>query len=142
MRGRALGRRLRRLRRGARLRPGVPGLSENIRVRSIIGRYLEHARLYWFANGGGPDKPSIYMGSADLMSRNLDRRVEALVRVDDETAVSRLTHIVDLNLTDGLQTWVLHRDGSWTRDASEGRVDLHAAFEADAIERRSPSSGH
>ncbi len=124
------------------LRPGVPGLSENIRVRSIIGRYLEHARLYWFANGQGADKPSIYMGSADLMSRNLDRRVEALVRVDDETAVERLQHILDLNLTDGLQTWMLHSDGSWHRDAKEGRLDLHTAFERDVLERRSPSAGH
>ena len=124
------------------LRPGVPGLSDNIRVRSIIGRYLEHARIYWFANGQGPGKPSIYMGSADLMSRNLDRRVEALVQVDDETAVSRLTQIVDLNLADGLQTWMLQSDGSWHRDASEGRIDLHAAFEQDAIARRSPSPGH
>ena len=82
------------------------------------------------------------MGSADLMSRNLDRRVEALVQVDDETAVSRLTQIVDLNLADGLQTWMLQSDGSWHRDASEGRIDLHAAFEQDAIARRSPSPGH
>jgi polyphosphate kinase len=123
------------------LRPGVPGLSENIRVRSIIGRYLEHARLYWFANGRGPDKPSIYMGSADLMSRNLDHRVEALVLIEDETAVAHLNDIVELNLTDGLQTWLLQSDGSWHRDSSDGRPDLHAAFEAEALGRRSPGTG-
>ena len=118
------------------LRPGVPGLSENITVSSIIGRYLEHARLFWFANGRGDGEPIIYMGSADLMPRNLDHRVEVLVAISDPTSVAELWRSMELDLGENWQTWLLRADGTWTRDASANRRDLHAAFEAEAIERR------
>ena len=118
------------------LRPGVPGLSDNIRVRSIIGRYLEHARLYYFANGDSNDGPIVYMGSADLMQRNLDHRVETLVAVSDAAVAERLGTALEMDLAPNLQSWYLSADGSWTRDGSDGLMDLHAEFERLAIDRR------
>jgi polyphosphate kinase len=96
------------------LRPGVRGLSENIRVRSIVGRFLEHSRIYRF--GGRDDRPlMILVGSADLMERNLDRRIEALFPVDDPELQGRLIEILDLNLSDDTNSWALSADGSWRR---------------------------
>lgn len=118
------------------LRPGVPGLSENIRVRSIIGRYLEHARVYHFGNGWGIDEPATYMGSADLMPRNLDHRVEALVAISDPDVADRLVGILDMELQPNMQSWVLHSDGSWTRSTEPGLLDLHTALEDEAVDRR------
>ncbi len=118
------------------LRPGVPGLSENIRVRSIIGRYLEHARVYHFGNGWGVDEPATYMGSADLMPRNLDHRVEALVAISDPDVADRLVGILDMELAPNLQSWLLQADGSWTRSSEVGLLDLHTALEDEAIDRR------
>jgi polyphosphate kinase len=94
------------------LRPGVPGLSENIRVRSIIGRYLEHSRMYYFANAGAEQ---LYIGSADMMHRNLDRRVEVLVRVESPGLKSRLLEILDLALADNAGAWRLSPQAEWTR---------------------------
>jgi polyphosphate kinase len=94
------------------LRPGVPGLSENIRVRSIVGRFLEHSRVMSFTNGG---EPEFWLGSADLMHRNLDRRVEVLLRVCDEAARADLQRIFDAALAPGIRCWELGPDGSWTR---------------------------
>jgi polyphosphate kinase len=94
------------------LRPGVPGLSENIRVRSIIGRYLEHSRMYYFANAGAEQ---LYIGSADMMHRNLDRRVEVLVRVESPGLKSRLLEILDLALADNAGAWRLGPQAEWTR---------------------------
>jgi polyphosphate kinase len=94
------------------LRPGVPGLSENIRVRSILGRFLEHSRLFVF--GGGAD-PIVYIGSADMMHRNLDRRVEALVRLTDPRHISDMTSLMNLGMSDEVSSWRLDGDGSWTR---------------------------
>ena len=92
------------------LRPGVPGLSERIRVRSIVGRYLEHSRIYRFANGDGAGPAARYLiGSADLMPRNLDRRVEALVPVDDPALQDRLDEILEVNLADDTLAWTLGR---------------------------------
>ena len=94
------------------LRPGVEGLSETIRVRSILGRFLEHSRVFVFENGG---EPQVWIGSADLMPRNLDRRVEALIRVVDPGQRARLVGLMDLAMADSTSTWHLNPDGSWTR---------------------------
>jgi len=94
------------------LRPGVEGLSETIRVRSILGRFLEHSRVFVFENGG---EPQVWIGSADLMPRNLDRRVEALIRVVDPGQRARLVGLMDLAMADSTSTWRLNPDGSWTR---------------------------
>jgi polyphosphate kinase len=94
------------------LRPGVPGLSENIRVRSIVGRFLEHSRVLRFGNG---DDEEFWLGSADLMHRNLDRRVEAMVQVTDADAAAQLRRTLDLALSDDTAGWDLHADGTWHR---------------------------
>jgi polyphosphate kinase len=116
------------------LRPGVPGLSENIRVRSVLGRFLEHSRVFSFANGGDP---VTYIGSADMMHRNLDRRVEALVRLADPGHLAEIDHVLDLNMDEGTAAWWLGPDGRWSGhqvgpDGSPLR-DLQAAL----IEERS-----
>jgi polyphosphate kinase len=107
------------------LRPGVPGVSENIRVRSIVGRFLEHSRVYRFTNSG---EPEIWIGSADLMHRNLDRRVEALVRVEGDSAQVYLNELMALALSDDVVSWELAADGSWrqlaTKDDGTPREDL------------------
>ncbi len=118
------------------LRPGVEGLSENIRVRSIIGRYLEHARVYHFGNGGGVDEPATYMGSADLMPRNLDHRVEALVAISEPAVADQLVGILAMELEPNVQSWLLASDGSWARSTNPELLDLHTALEDEAIERR------
>ncbi|MEM7338323.1 MAG: polyphosphate kinase 1 [Actinomycetota bacterium] len=97
------------------LRAGVPGLSENIRVRSLVGRYLEHSRVYYFANGGGAGTGTYYIGSADLMPRNLDRRVEVLVRVEDPASQERLREVLEVNLADTALSWELGPDDTYTR---------------------------
>ncbi len=107
------------------LRPGVPGLSENISVRSILGRYLEHARWYWFAHGEGAQQPQYLIGSADMMSRNLDRRVEALVPVIDPMTRKKLDSIIDANLADDRRSWALGADGSWTPPDASGTIEMH-----------------
>jgi polyphosphate kinase len=100
------------------LKPGVPGVSDHIRVRSLIGRFLEHSRIFHFHNDG---RPEYLIGSADLMPRNLDRRVEATVPVLDPALQARLQHILDLCLADQRQAWVLRGD-RWTRLSPEGDV--------------------
>jgi polyphosphate kinase len=94
------------------LRPGVTGVSETIKVTSIVGRFLEHARLYYFRNGG---KEEVLLGSADLMPRNLDRRVEVLFPVADHTIASWLMRIIiPVHLDDNVKNWMLHPDGTYT----------------------------
>ncbi|GAA1737451.1 RNA degradosome polyphosphate kinase [Nonomuraea sp. AD125B] len=98
------------------LRPGIPGLSENIRVRSVLGRFLEHSRVYEFGLGR---RPEIWIGSADLMRRNLDRRVEALVKVTSQQHKAYLVELMDLAMAETTSTWWLGSDGSWTRHPGE-----------------------
>jgi polyphosphate kinase len=98
------------------LRPGLPGVSETIRVRSIIGRFLEHSRIYAFGgDGDGAASDDVWLGSADLMHRNLDRRVELLVRLTDPPQRAALTGFIDLAMDDGTASWWLSSDGTWTR---------------------------
>src|SRR6478752_2317253 len=94
------------------IRPGVPGLSENVRVRSILGRFLEHSRLFWFANDG---QPSVGIGSADLMHRNLDRRVEVLASITNPAHVAEIEGLFDLAFDPGTAAWWLNSDGTWTQ---------------------------
>ncbi|KOP22692.1 polyphosphate kinase [Hapalosiphon sp. MRB220] len=94
------------------LRPGVPDVSENIRVISIIGRFLEHSRIFHFHNNGSDE---IYIGSADWMPRNLDRRVEAVTPVEDPKIVQNLQNILEIMLADNRQAWELKSDGSYTQ---------------------------
>jgi polyphosphate kinase len=115
--------------------PGVPGLSENVRVRSIVGRYLEHSRIYRFANGRGSGLPSILIGSADLMPRNLDRRVEALVPVDEPELQLRLEEVLEVNLADDTLAWVLDARGKWHHVDGERSVDTHLRLQEIARSR-------
>ena len=116
------------------LRPGVPGLSETIRVRSIVGRFLEHSRILRF--GGEADRPAIfYIGSADLRRRNLDRRVEAMIPVVDPDAVTQLEYILALNLADDMQSWSLAADGMWSRIPTVKGIATQVSLQAAALER-------
>jgi polyphosphate kinase len=99
------------------LRPGRPGVSDNIKVRSILGRFLEHSRIYAFGTGDGDadEDGAVYIGSADLMHRNLDRRVELLVRVGDPGHQAELRGLIDMAMDDTTSSWWLDADGTWTR---------------------------
>jgi len=94
------------------LRPGIPGVSDRIRVVSIVGRFLEHSRLFYFANGGDEQ---FYFGSADWMPRNFDRRVEAVAPVDDVSLHVRLHSLLNVCLADNRQAWDLAADGTYTQ---------------------------
>ncbi len=130
------------------LRPGVEGLSENIRVRSIVGRYLEHSRIFHFANGGGANggganggrangggangegrRSRTYIGSADLMRRNLDRRVEVLLEMSNPDLEDRLLQVLDANLRDDRLAWFLDGSGVWTRQDGTVGVDVHETLQ-------------
>lgn len=121
--------------------PGIPGLSETITVRSIVGRFLEHSRIYRF---GDPDKgtATYFMGSADMMTRNLNGRVEILVDVSDPQLVARLKQIIDVEMSDDVLAWELH-GSTWSKTATHANINTHAALRAASIERaqsESPSS--
>jgi polyphosphate kinase len=151
------------------LRPGVPGLSENIRVRSLVGRWLEHSRIYYFGAGtvpaegaavggvevGGAEKPTtealpgfgpipltlpdggeVLIGSADMMERNLDRRVEAVVPVTEPALAARLKEMLEVCLADDQLAWALSGDGTWQRVAPHGGVDAHRWFQERAELRK------
>jgi polyphosphate kinase len=116
------------------LRPGVPGMSENIRVRSIVGRFLEHSRLWRFDNAFGHAKPGHFIGSADMMPRNLDGRVEAIVGVSDPALQRQLDHVIDTLLADNQLAWTLDATGSWTRvEAQEGELIVHSQSHFEAL---------
>jgi len=121
------------VRGGCCILPGIPGVSDRIRVRSIIGEFLEHSRIWMFANGG---RPEWYIGSADLMERNLDRRVEVVTPVEDHGLQARLARIIDVMLADDRRSWQLQADGRWLRtevlESREGTVDTFAALKEDA----------
>jgi polyphosphate kinase len=110
------------------IRPGVPGMSENIRVRSILGRFLEHSRIFHFTNAGDDE---YWIGSADLMGRNLNRRVESLVRVDKKAHKEYLQEILDEGLSDEVSSWHM-QDDKWTRftQSKDGKPlkDMHSQF--------------
>ena len=114
------------------LRPGVPGLSEKIRVRSLVGRYLEHSRIFRFGEG---EDARHYIGSADLMQRNLDHRVEAAVPVPDATLCDRLDEMLDVLLQDDTLAWTLGRDGAWSKVPTERGVNAQQRFQEMAVER-------
>jgi polyphosphate kinase len=99
------------------LRPGVDGLSENIEVHSVLGRFLEHSRVFLFGGGG---EPEVWIGSADMMHRNLDRRVEAMVRITDPRHVDELGSLLDRGMSDAYSHWRLSGDGRWTRVNLDG----------------------
>jgi polyphosphate kinase len=121
------------------LRPGVPGLSETIRVRSVVGRFLEHSRLFRFGN----DKRGVdfYLGSADMMDRNLDRRVEAVVPVADPELCTRLDEVLSLTLADDILAWELGPDGCWGKVPSKKGIDCQVTLQQLAIERAAGNHG-
>lgn len=108
------------------LRPGVPGVSENIEVRSIVGRFLEHTRVYAFANGGNWE---VYASSADLMDRNMFRRVETCFPIENKKLHQRILHDLDVYLKDDDQAWLLQSDGSYQRCTPKGETPFQAQTE-------------
>ena len=116
------------------LRAGVPGLSENITVRSVVGRYLEHSRIIRFGKAGDPDTEYV-IGSADLMPRNLDRRVEAMLRITDARMRARLDEILTINFADDVLAWTLERDGTWHKVETVAGVESQVRFQELAVAR-------
>lgn len=119
------------------LKPGVVGLSETVRVRSVLGRYLEHSRIFSFENGG---EPEVFIGSADMMHRNLDRRVETLVRIEQPDHIHDLQEIFDIGMSEHTAGWALDADGLWVRTAYDSSgsplQDLQDSLMNKAISRR------
>ena len=116
------------------LRVGIPGISDNIRVRSIVGNFLEHSRIFYFENDGDAE---IYMGSADWMPRNLERRVEILFPVEKEELKQRICHILDVQLKDNVKANILTKDNTYVKVDKRGkeRLDSQEEFCREAIEQ-------
>jgi polyphosphate kinase len=108
------------------LRPGIPGVSENIRVRSVIGRFLEHSRVFYFENGGDGE---LYCASADWMERNFFRRVEVAFPILRKAHRDRILRDLDTYLWDNTQAWVLQSDGSYVRAEPNGTPPVNAQME-------------
>ena len=100
------------------LRPGLPGVSENIQVRSIVGRFLEHSRVFWFENNG---RPQLYLASADWMERNFFRRIEVAFPISQPKMRTRIRDDLELYLTDNRNAWLLQSDGSYVRATRHAR---------------------
>jgi polyphosphate kinase len=119
------------------LKPGIKGLSETIRVRSVLGRYLEHSRIFYFENSGNPD---VFIGSADMMHRNLDRRVETLVKIVQADQIEQLKNILNLGMSDEVASWHLGPDGVWLRKsmsaAGEKLADLQDQMMFQALSKK------
>jgi len=103
------------------LRPGLEGISDNIRVSSVIGRFLEHSRVFWFTNGGDDE---LYLGSADWMPRNLDRRVEAVTPIEDPVLRQQLQNLLNAYLADTCSAWDMAADGRFSQRQSDS--EMHA----------------
>jgi polyphosphate kinase len=127
------------VRGGCCLVPGIDGVSDRIRVRSIIGEFLEHSRIWMFQNGG---RPEWFIGSADLMERNLDRRVEVVTPVEDHGLQARLARIIEVMLADDRRSWQLQPDGAWVRtevvESRAGSVETFAVLKDDAAAASAP----
>jgi polyphosphate kinase len=118
------------------LRPGVPGFSENISVRSVVGRFLEHSRVYWFENGGAPE---LYLASADWMERNFFRRVEIAFPIQSPQLRARILKDLELYLRDDTQAWQMRSDGGYLRLRPDGAVPVDA--QAQLLERYALAPG-
>ena len=118
------------------IRPGIPGVSENITVRSIVGNFLEHSRIFYFENGGSPE---IYAASADWMPRNLDRRVEILFPLEDSGIRKKALHILELELEDTVKAHILRSDGTYDRVDKRGKelINSQLQFCAEAVKEAS-----
>lgn len=116
------------------LKAGVPGLSENIKVRSIVGNFLEHSRIFYFENDGSKE---VYMGSADWMPRNLDKRVEIAFPVEDESLKEEVIHILTTELEDNVKAHLLQPDGSYEKEDRRGKVSVNSQdqFCQEAVEK-------
>jgi polyphosphate kinase len=119
------------------LRPGVPGLSSNIRVRSILGRFLEHSRVSRFAANG---EEQVWIGSADAMHRNLDRRVEALVKVRDPAVKEELCKVLTLAVDANTEAWELGSDGTWTRRTTDAAGEPLLDYQLTLLKRAAKRS--
>lgn len=133
------------------LKPGRKGLSENIHVHSVLGRFLEHSRIFAFANSQGPQigegptaGPEVWIGSADLMHRNLDRRVEALVRITDATQIQQLIDYIDLQMSESTNSWHMQPDGDYVRHSADSNGNALTDSQSLLIARhsRSPRASH